>query len=158
VEQVGCLERHRVADFRGNRDGLLRGSDHAARRHRHAGRGQDRSRTRVPGRGWSYALVLGTLVLLIPFPFASLLELPEPLRALIAATVVGAPMFGAALVFSASLRQETRIESALGSNLLGVVVGGALEPLSNVLGLRALYGLALALYIGSLLLLPRRRV
>ena len=52
----------------------------------------------------------------------------------------------AALVFARSLRATAHVPEALGSNLLGAVVGGCLEYLSLYLGLGALPLLALGLY------------
>ena len=40
--------------------------------------------------------------------------------------------------------------------MLGVVFGGALEYLSNIWGLNALYLLAMAVYFGSALAMPRK--
>jgi hypothetical protein len=54
------------------------------------------------------------------------------------------------------LAQARDTSAALGSNLLGSVVGGGLEYLSMMVGLRAIVLLALALYLGALLVALRR--
>ena len=56
----------------------------------------------------------------------------------------------ASLIFSTSLREEKNLSHVFGSNLLGVVFGGALEYASNIGGLNKLYLVALAIYALSL--------
>ena len=67
------------------------------------------------------------------------------------------PIFWAAFIFSNSFKMETRVNRAFGSNLLGVVLGGALEYASNLWGLNTLYLLALGLYFLSMVTLPGKR-
>ena len=59
------------------------------------------------------------------------------------------------MVFSLLLARSADAAAALGSNLLGAVLGGALEYLSMLVGLRALALLALALYLAAWVLARR---
>jgi hypothetical protein len=47
------------------------------------------------------------------------------------------------------------VSKAFSSNLLGIVMGGSLEYLSNIWGLNVLYLVALALYLASAPVAPR---
>ncbi len=55
------------------------------------------------------------------------------------------------LIFSTSFKEEKNLSNVFGSNLLGIVFGGALEYTSNIWGLNQLYILGLILYVLSLL-------
>ncbi len=74
------------------------------------------------------------------------------LRVLCAALWFGTPIFFASLIFSYSFRYVQNTSVAFGANLLGVVVGGIFEYSSMVLGLNALYLLAIGLYVCALFL------
>ena len=63
------------------------------------------------------------------------------------------PVFFAGLIFIASFRQIGFQAEALGSNLLGALVGGLLESASFAIGINALVLLAAALYFGAMLTL-----
>jgi len=65
----------------------------------------------------------------------------------------GLPVGIAGLLFSQLLARSSHPDAALGSNLLGTVLGGCLEYLSVFVGLRALTLVALALYAGAFLAL-----
>jgi len=54
-----------------------------------------------------------------------------------------------ALIFSSLLKRSKDPAAALGSNLLGAVMGGVLEYSSMVLGLKAMALLALSFYVAS---------
>jgi len=60
-------------------------------------------------------------------------------------------VFFAGVIFSSELRSRGDAAAALGSNLCGAVVGGLLENLSMVVGLKAVVLLALAFYLVSML-------
>jgi hypothetical protein len=55
----------------------------------------------------------------------------------------------AGLLFSQLLARAPHADAALGSNLLGTVLGGCLEYLSVFTGLRALTLIAIALYAAA---------
>jgi hypothetical protein len=69
------------------------------------------------------------------------------------------PVFFAGILFATELRSELSPGNALGANVLGAVVGGLLENLSLLFGMRALLLVAMLLYgmAGLGLLLRKQR-
>jgi hypothetical protein len=64
----------------------------------------------------------------------------------IAAAVFSLPIFFAGLLFAREFRVTDSPSAALGANMLGAVVGGLLENVSFMTGMRALLILAAGLY------------
>jgi hypothetical protein len=108
---------------------------------------------RAPSRRTAYLLLMASLLVGWAFPLDRLLDLGLAARAVAGAVYAGAPVFFAALVFSDSFARAKDLDAALGANLLGAVLGGALEYVSMLTGLRALFLLALAVYALSALAL-----
>lgn len=108
-----------------------------------------------PSRRLSYGLLFATLVAGFFFPFHVLLPLPVFVRVLAAGLVIGLPIIWASFIFSISFRDERHVSLAFSSNLLGIVVGGSFEYLSNIWGLNVLYLVALALYVASAPVAPQ---
>ena len=79
-------------------------------------------------------------------PPESLLIDPPELRYVLAAVLAFAPVFFANLVFSHSFRDTRTADMAFASNLLGAMVGGALEYLALITGYQALLLVVAALY------------
>ena len=94
-----------------------------------------------------YAGLFGSIALAILLPPASLLLDPAWLRYVIAAALAFAPIFFANLVFSYSFRDTKAADMAFASNLLGAVVGGAVEYVALVTGYSALLFVVGALYL-----------
>jgi hypothetical protein len=94
-----------------------------------------------------YAGLFGSLALAIVLPPASLLLDPPWLRYVIAAALAFAPIFFANLVFSYSFRDTKAADMAFASNLLGAVVGGAVEYVALVTGYSWLLFLVGGLYL-----------
>ncbi len=67
-------------------------------------------------------------------PPESLLLDPPALRYGVAAVLAFAPVFFANLVFSYSFRDTTTADMSFASNLLGAMVGGAVEYLALITG------------------------
>jgi hypothetical protein len=65
-------------------------------------------------------------------------------------------LFFAGLIFAIIFSQTTSVEIALGSNLIGAVLGGIFEYTSLVYGIRILYLFALMFYVFSALGLRSR--
>jgi Spermine/spermidine synthase domain len=97
---------------------------------------------------------LGVAYLLPP---ESLLIDPPWLRYLLAAVLAFAPVFFANLVFSYSFRDTRTADMAFASNLLGAMVGGALEYLALVTGYQALLLLVAVMYALAYLFATRFR-
>jgi hypothetical protein len=94
-----------------------------------------------------YAGLFGSLALAIALPPASLLLEPAWLRYAIAAALAFAPIFFANLVFSYSFRDTEAADMAFASNLLGAVVGGAVEYVALITGYSWLLFLVGGLYL-----------
>ncbi len=97
-----------------------------------------------------YALLALSLIGLWLLPTRALVELPLVARGVLGGLAFAIPVFFAGIIFSSELKRRADASAALGSNLCGAVVGGLLENLSMVIGLKAIALLALAIYLGSL--------
>jgi hypothetical protein len=96
-----------------------------------------------------YAGLVAVVLIDYFLPLQRLLGLPFWAQVLAAGLRVAAPMFFAGIIFARWFEQTTTPSAALGANLIGAVLGGLLEYLSLVIGLRQLYLLALAFYMVS---------
>jgi hypothetical protein len=110
---------------------------------------------RVPTRT-GFALLLVAVLVLALVEVSALNRLALVWRGLLGGLLNALPVGFAGLVLSGLLARTSNLSAALGSNLLGSVVGGCLEYLSMYTGLRALALLALALYLMALLVHMRR--
>ena len=109
-------------------------------------------------RPWPYYVaLLASLAVAWLVPPESLLFDPSWLRYAVAAALAFAPVFFANLVFTYSFRDTRTADMAFASNLLGAMVGGALEYLALVTGYRALLLLVAVLYVSAYLLATRWR-
>jgi SAM-dependent methyltransferase len=96
--------------------------------------------------------LVATLLLSYALPLEWLFFESPWLRAVAATWVLCLPVFFAGIVFIRSFAAVGFRGEALGSNLLGALVGGMLESLSQWTGLRSMALLALALYLTAYLL------
>lgn len=113
------------------------------------------ARTKQYRRELWYGLLSLSLIALWLLPLDPLFELDLVARAAIAGLAVAVPVFFAGIIFSSELRSRSDAAAALGSNLCGAVVGGLLENLSMLMGLKAVVMLALAFYLVSMLVAIR---
>jgi len=97
-----------------------------------------------------YTLLAVSLLALWALPVHPLFAFPLWARALAAGPLVAVPVFFAGVIFSSELRSRADVVAALGCNLCGAVLGGLLENLSMLVGLRAVVLFALAIYLASL--------
>ena len=97
-----------------------------------------------------YGLLVASLVFNFFFPLDVLNALGLWARLAAASVIVFMPLFFAAIVFATSFRNVNTVGIALGSNMIGVVLGGLLEYSSLQFGLRWLYLLAIAIYLLSM--------
>lgn len=100
-----------------------------------------------------YALLGLSLLFNYLVPVGDFLGLEFVLRISLASVALAIPLFFAGMIFAISFSKVKSIESALGSNLIGSVLGGILEYSSLIYGVRFLYLVALALYALSALAL-----
>ena len=111
----------------------------------------------VDPRIWFIPL-LTSLAILWLVPTGALNEFGLVARGVIGGLLVGLPIGFAGVIVSSQLAAARDPAAALGSNLLGAVLGGCLEYASMALGLQALVGMAAVLYLASGLILSRERV
>jgi len=102
-----------------------------------------------------FLLLLGATSLVWSVEASTLSGLPLFARDLVGGTLNALPVGFAGIIVSTMLVRAHSLSAALGSNLLGSVVGGCLEYLSMYLGLRAVVLLALVLYLVAFLLTRR---
>jgi len=105
-----------------------------------------------------YALLFVALAVAFVLPPESLLLDPPWLRYVLAAAVAFAPVFVANLVFTYSFRDTRTADMAFASNLLGAMVGGAMEYVALITGYRALLILVAVLYALAWLFANRWRL
>ncbi len=104
------------------------------------------ARLRLQRPGVLYGLLFVALAVAFAIPPESLLINPAWLRYLLAAVLAFTPVFLANLVFTYSFRDTKTADMAFASNLLGAMVGGALEYLALLTGYRALLIVVALLY------------
>jgi hypothetical protein len=102
-----------------------------------------------------YALLLGTIMGLYFIPLDTLNSLGHEAKFVVASLLLNLPIFFSGVIFIDSFRKAEAKDLAFGSNLIGSVVGGLLEPLSFVIGIKAILLLVLLLYALSLCALLR---
>jgi hypothetical protein len=105
-----------------------------------------------------YGLLFVALAVAFLLPPESLLLDPAWLRYLLAAVVAFAPVFVANLVFTYSFRDTRTADMAFASNLLGAMLGGAIEYIALITGYRALLILVAILYGLAWLFANRYRI
>jgi hypothetical protein len=114
-------------------------------------------RVRLPRPAVLYLGLLAALVLTWVVPQSALLSLPVVPRFLAGAALAFAPIFLANLVFAQRFAKTSSSTVAFGANLLGAMVGGALEYLALVSGYRSLLVVVAVLY-GLAFLTGRRHL
>jgi len=97
----------------------------------------------------AYAGLFLAMLAAYVIPLGSLFFANPSLRGITATVLLCLPVFFAGLVFITSFAQARFSGAALGSNLLGALVGGLLESLSLWFGLKALLIVAAVLYFLS---------
>jgi hypothetical protein len=105
----------------------------------------------------AYTGLLITLAINYLVPIRSIFFVSLFARTLAASLVLCLPVFFAGIVFIRSFAESGFSPGALGSNLLGAMVGGMLESVSLWTGIRSLALLAAVLYLASWTSLRRGR-
>jgi spermidine synthase len=114
---------------------------------------------RVPRSLPKFWIVLPLLVglgVVYLFPFDRMQGAPA-MVGMLAAGIFFVPVVFAGLLFSLEFREESSPATALGANVLGAVVGGLLENLSLILGMRGLIPITIAIYCVAAIALAMRR-
>jgi len=98
--------------------------------------------------GLAISLLLGYLI-----PAGVFTSLPEVPRALGAVMLYSLPVFFAGIIFATSFARSETPDQDIGSNMMGAILGGLLESVSFISGIRSLFLIAFGLYLISLLFL-----
>ena len=114
-------------------------------------------RTRLDSPRLLYLGLFGSIALTLALSPSALLIEPVWLRYILAAALAFAPVFFANLVFSYSFRDTKTADMAFASNLLGAVVGGAVEYIALISGYGFLLIVVAGLYLAAWLLATRIR-
>jgi 16S rRNA G966 N2-methylase RsmD len=105
-----------------------------------------------------YLLLFASIAIAFLLPPDALLFDPPWLRYVVAAAIAFAPVFFANLVFSYSFRDTATADMAFASNLLGAMVGGAIEYLALISGYGSLLLVVALLYGLAWMFATRMRV
>ncbi len=95
--------------------------------------------------------LFASLAIAFALPARSLLWLGMLGQWIVGGLMVALPIFFAAWIFAGLFRTRADTTRALAYNLLGAVLGGVLEYSSLVIGIKALYLVAAAAYLGAFL-------
>jgi hypothetical protein len=101
---------------------------------------------RLPRPQWLYLALIASLAVAWLLPQESILSLPPVLRFIVGSAVAFAPIFCANLVFAQRFRDVPSSTVAFGTNLLGAMLGGAIEYVALITGYRFLLVIVAALY------------
>lgn len=104
---------------------------------------------------WFVPLLLSVLFI-GTFNQSLLNEFSLPVRGIVGGIVNALPIGFAGVIVSIHLGRSRNPQAALGSNLIGSVVGGCLEYLSMWFGLKVLAAVAFLLYLGAMAAMARR--
>jgi len=110
----------------------------------------ERAGVRVP-TNVAYGALFVSILVAYSVPVSALLSESLALKLAGAIVVLCSPVFFASIIFIRTFAAARFSGAALGSNLLGALVGGLLESLSMWIGLRSLLFLAMALYAAAYL-------
>jgi spermidine synthase len=101
--------------------------------------------------------LIGSCLGLYFFDLSRLAFLPYLPRAVLAGMLTTLPMLFSGILFIRSFTQVERKDLALGANLIGALVGGMLQSVTFIIGIKALLLVVAALYIAALLVQPRAK-
>ena len=106
----------------------------------------------------SYGLLSLSLLANYFIPFQAMLGQHFIVKSIVLSLVVCFPLFFAAIIFASSFKEARHVDIAIGSNLLGALLGGFLEYSSLVWGTKSLCLIALAMYLVSFYFVKRDAV
>lgn len=96
---------------------------------------------------WFFGGLVLSLIFIYFFPIANFLRLGFFTKILSAGILLALPILFTSLIFAILIKDTKDLGIALGSNLLGAVIGGFFEYTSMIWGLNALYLVALGWYL-----------
>jgi len=101
-----------------------------------------------------FTLLVATCLGIYGIDLSTFAFLAYPLKALLVGGLTTLPMLFAGMIFIDSFDHTTDKARALGANLIGSLVGGMLQSLTFVIGIKALLLLVAASYLGAWLTRP----
>jgi SAM-dependent methyltransferase len=104
--------------------------------------------------GMAYAGVCGTCVALYFIDISRFAFLPYATKALVVGSLTSLPMLFSGIIFIRSFTAVARKDWALGANLIGALVGGLLQSVTFVTGIRALLLIVAGLYVAAIITRP----
>ncbi|MEW5819987.1 MAG: hypothetical protein AB1782_07325 [Cyanobacteriota bacterium] len=105
---------------------------------------------------WVYILLIGAVIVDFIVPSDFLSGYDSLIRILFNTVIACLPVLFAAIIFANSFANVEKPNIALGSNLFGAMVGGALEYLSMLTGIRFLAIIVIVLYLLSYLTIGKK--
>jgi SAM-dependent methyltransferase len=115
------------------------------------------SRIRVNPLGWPFVGLAIAIVALAMVPIGWLAQLPFGARVAVGGAFLALPVLFSGLVFVSLWARSPRKDLAIGSNLLGALVGGIASMLTMLIGFRSLTFLTLAVYLAALYVARRAK-
>ncbi len=109
---------------------------------------------RLP-RGAVAACLIGSCLGLYWFDLSRLAFLPYATKAVLVGALTTLPMLFSGILFIRSFARVGRKDVALGANLVGALVGGLLQSVTFITGIKALLLIVAGLYLLAVLTLPR---
>ena len=108
------------------------------------------SRLKVNPLGWPFVGLSIAIVALALVPISWLAELPLAARIAVGGAFLALPVLFSGFIFVSLWARTPRKDLAIGSNLLGALVGGVASMLTMLIGFRSLAFLTLAVYLAAL--------
>ena len=105
--------------------------------------------------GMAYAGLCGTCVAIYFIDISRFAFLPYATKAAIVGSLTSLPMLFSGIIFIRSFTAVARKDLALGANLIGSLVGGLLQSVTFVTGIRALLLIVAGLYVAAIFTRPR---
>jgi hypothetical protein len=106
---------------------------------------------------WFLAGLMVSLIVLYLFPITPLLNLNFLMKIIISASLIAVPIFFSSFIFAIFIKRTSNIGLALGSNLIGAVLGGFMEYSSMIWGLNVLYIVALCSYVIAIIFMLKNK-
>jgi len=98
-----------------------------------------------------YAALCGTCLLLYSLDLSSLAFLPYATKAVVLGGLTALPMFFSGIIFIRSFAATRDKHQALGANMIGALVGGLLQSMTFLTGVRALLLIVCLMYLVAML-------
>lgn len=102
-----------------------------------------------------FALLVGSCLGLYFLDLSRFAFLPYPIKATVVGLLTSVPMLFSGIVFVRSFAASDRKDGALAANLMGSLVGGLLQSITFVIGIKALLLIVAALYACALFFRPK---